>query len=68
MCGLLHCSVAVHACGFFAMFCFASVFSLFEKVGGLRGVGYSTLTGVILSISMAVGVLTDVAVGMLSCV
>lgn len=35
-----------------------------KKVGGLKGVGFFSLMGVILSISVAVGVLTDCAVGM----
>lgn len=54
---------AVHACEL-SCFCFASVFSLFEKVGGLEGVGFFSLEGVTLSNSMAVGVLTDCAVRM----
>lgn len=54
----------VRACELSPCFCFASVFSLFEKVGGLKGVGFFSLMGVTLSIAMAVGVLTDCAVGM----
>lgn len=54
----------MHACELSPCFCFASVFSLFEKVGGLKGVGFFSLMGVTLSLSMAVGVLTDCAVGM----
>lgn len=54
----------VHACELSPCFCFASVLSLLEKVGGLKGVGFFSLMGVRLSISMAVGVLPDCAVGM----
>lgn len=54
----------VYACELSPCFCFASVFSLLEKVGGLKGVGFFSLMGVTLSISVAVGVLTDCAVGM----
>lgn len=39
-------------------------YSLFEKVGGFIGVGFFSLMGVTLSISMAEGVLTDCVVGM----
>ena len=54
----------IHACELSPCSCFASVFSLFEKVGGLKGVGFFSLMGVALSIATAVGVLTDLAVGM----
>lgn len=54
----------VHACELSPCFCFASVLSLLEKVGGLEGVGFFSLMGVTLSISMAVGALPDCAVGM----
>lgn len=54
----------VHACELSPCFCSASVFSLFKKVGGLRGVGFFSLMGVTLSISLAVGVLIDCVVGM----
>lgn len=77
-CGFLHYSVAeaffffffcensartVRACELSPCFCSASVFSLFEKVGGHKGVGFFNLMGVALFISTAVGVLTDSAVG-----
>lgn len=54
----------MRACELSPCFVSASVFSLFEKVGGLKGVGFFGLMGVTLSISLAVGVLTDCVVGM----
>lgn len=54
----------VHACGF-RLVSALHLFSLcLKKVEGLRGVGYFSLTGVTLSISVAVGFLTDCAVGL----
>lgn len=52
------------ACESSPCFSFTSVFSLFEKVGGLKGVVFFSLMRVTLSISVAVGVLTGCAVGM----
>lgn len=54
----------MRACELSPCFCFASVLSLLEKVGGLKGVGFFILLGITLSISAAARVLTDFAVGM----
>lgn len=56
--------MTVCACELSPCFCFASVLSQLEKVGGLKGASFFSLMGVAFAISVAVGVLTDRAVGM----
>lgn len=54
----------VCACELSPCFCFASVLSQLEKVGVLKGVSFFSLMGVTFCVSVALGVLTDCAVGM----